>query len=66
VGVQGPYIKTKWAHIPIPFSQEDLYLKDYPHRDVMVISCVIKGFAVHNVLVDMGSAADIIFLKAFK
>jgi hypothetical protein len=43
VGVQGPFIKSKWSHIPITFSQEDLQLKDYPHNDVMVISCVIKG-----------------------
>jgi hypothetical protein len=32
----------------------------------MVISCVIKGFLVHNVLVDTGSATDIIFSKAFR
>jgi hypothetical protein len=32
----------------------------------MVISCVIKGFPIHNVLVDTGSAADIIFAKAFR
>jgi hypothetical protein len=32
----------------------------------MVISCVIKGFLVHNVLVDTGSASDIIFAKAFR
>jgi hypothetical protein len=32
----------------------------------MVISYVIKGFLVHNVLVDTDSAADIIFAKAFK
>jgi hypothetical protein len=66
VGVQGPFIKSKWSHIPITFSQEDLQLKDYPHNDAMVISCVIKGFLVHNVLVDTGSAADIIFAKAFR
>jgi hypothetical protein len=66
VGVQGPFIKSRWSHIPITFSQEDLQLKDYPHNDAMVISCVIKGFLVHNVLVDTGSAADIIFAKAFK
>jgi hypothetical protein len=66
VGVQGPFIKSKWSHIPITFSEEDLQLKDYPHNDAMVISCVIKGFLVHNVLVDTGSAADIIFAKAFR
>jgi hypothetical protein len=64
--VQGPFIKSKWSHIPITFSQEDLQLKDYPHNDAMVISCVIKGFLVQNVLVDTGSAADIIFAKAFR
>jgi hypothetical protein len=52
--------------VSITFSQEDLQLKDYPHNDAMVISCVIKGFLVHNVLVYMGSAADIIFAKAFR
>jgi hypothetical protein len=64
--VQGPFIKSKWSHIPITFSQQDLPLKDYPDNDAIAISCVIKGFLVHNVLVDMGSAADIIFVKAFR
>jgi hypothetical protein len=32
----------------------------------MVISSVIKGFLVHNVQVHIGSAADIIFAKAFR
>jgi hypothetical protein len=32
----------------------------------MIISCVINGFLVHNVLVDTSSATDIIFTKAFR
>jgi hypothetical protein len=63
--VQGPFIKSKWSHVPTTFSQEDLKLKVCPHNDAMVISCVIKGFLVHNVLVETGSAVDIIFAKAF-
>jgi hypothetical protein len=58
-------LESKWSHVLITFSQEDLHLKDYPHNDAMVISCVIKGFLVLNVLDGMGSAADIIFAKAF-
>jgi hypothetical protein len=65
VEVQGPCLKSKWSHVPITFSQEDLQLKDCPHNDAMAISCVIKGFLVHNVLVDTGNATDIIFAKAF-
>jgi hypothetical protein len=64
--VQGPFIKSQWSHVSITFSPEDLQLKDYPHNDAMVISCVIEGFLVHNVLLDTGSAADIIFAKAFR
>jgi hypothetical protein len=66
VGVQGPFVRSKWSHIPITFSQEDLQLKDYPHNDAMVISYVIKGFLVHNVLVDTSSASNIIFANAFR
>jgi hypothetical protein len=66
VGIHGHYIRTKWSNIPVTFSQDDLRLKDYPHRDAMVISCVIKGFVVHNVLADTGNTIDIIFAKDFK
>jgi hypothetical protein len=64
--VQGPYVRYKWSHIPITFSQEDIQLKDYPYNDVMVISCFIKCFLVHIVLIDTDSSADIIFGKAFR
>jgi hypothetical protein len=52
--------------VSITLSQEDFQLKDYPHNDAMVISYVIIGFFVHNVLVDTASATDIIFAKAFR
>jgi hypothetical protein len=47
-------------------SLSGLQLKDYPHNDAMVLSCVIKGVLVHNVLVDTGSATDFIFAKTFR
>jgi hypothetical protein len=36
------------------------------HTKPFFVVCVIKGFLVHNVLVDTDSAADIIFTKAFR
>jgi hypothetical protein len=32
----------------------------------MVISCVIKGFLVHNIFIETCSAPDIIFANAFR
>ena len=56
IGVQGAHVKTRWSHIR---------LKQYPHNDVMVISGNVSGFLIHDVLIDNGSSADIIFAKAF-
>jgi hypothetical protein len=66
VEVQGPYIKSKWSHVSITFSQEDLQVNDYPHNNAMVIFCVIKEFLVDNVLVDTCIAINIIFAKTFR
>jgi hypothetical protein len=62
--VQGPFIKSKWSHSNHLLSGGPS--EDYPHNDAMVISCVLKGFLVHNVLVDTCTVADIIFAKAFR
>jgi hypothetical protein len=65
LGCKDPSSSPSGLTFQLPSSEEDLQLKDYPHNDAMVIFCVIKGFLVHNFLVDIGSAADII-LKAFR
>jgi hypothetical protein len=33
VGVEGPIIQSKWSHIPITFTHEDLQLWSFPHTD---------------------------------
>ena len=37
-----------------------------PHYDALVLTFCINGFDVHRVLVDPGSAADLLHLPAFK
>jgi hypothetical protein len=57
--------KTRWSHVPITFSQEDLRGLDYPHNDALVISADVAGLEVRRVLVDGGSSADVLFLDAY-
>jgi len=46
ISMEGPYQKTRWSHLLITFSEENLQLKDYPHMDAMVIEANIDGWAV--------------------
>jgi hypothetical protein len=57
VGVKGPTLDQN-GPMSNYILQGYLQLKNYPHNDAMVISCVIKGSMVHNVLVDIGNAVD--------
>ena len=37
-----------------------------PHYDILVLTLCINGFDVHRVLINPGSAADLLQLPAFK
>ena len=47
------------------FSDSDLEGCQYPHDDPLVVHAVVANKTVHQVLVDNGSSADIIFASAF-
>ena len=49
----------------ITFSDSDLEGCQHPHDDPLVIKAVVANKAIHRVLVDNGSLADIIFASAF-
>jgi hypothetical protein len=65
VVVDDPVIKTKWSHMPITFSVEDINLVAFPHTDAMVITIHIDRWHVTRILIDIGSQAEVLFLSAF-
>jgi hypothetical protein len=66
VGMQGPFIKSKWSHIPITFSRRTFSSKITLTMMLWLYLVSSRDFWSINVLVDTGSAADIIFAKAFR
>ena len=50
---------------PISFPSVNLNKVIVPHYDALVLTLCINGFDVHRVLVDSGSAADLLQLLAF-
>ena len=49
----------------ITFSDSDIEGCQHPHDDPLVVHAVVSNKTVHQVLVDNGSSADIIFISAF-
>jgi hypothetical protein len=66
ISVEGPITQTKWSHIPIIFSAQDVSLTSFPHTDSMVITAHIDQWDVVKILIDNGSQAEILFLSTFK
>jgi hypothetical protein len=54
--------QTKWSHIPITFSAQDVYLTSFPHTDAMVIIAHIDQWDVAKIFVDNGSQVKVLFL----
>jgi hypothetical protein len=63
--VEGRVERTRWSHISITFSEEDVKLHGFPHNDALVIEANIASWTLGKLLVDNGSSADIIFADAF-
>jgi hypothetical protein len=62
----GPVTKTKWSHISITFSAQDINLALFPHTDVMVIIVHIDRWDVTRILIDNGIQVEILFLSSFE
>ena len=50
----------------IGFSEEDARRLHHPHDDALVVSIRIGDYNVHQMLVDNGSSADILYYLAFQ
>jgi hypothetical protein len=65
VAIEGTVIKTKWSHMSITFSIEDINLAFFPHTDAIVITVHIDRWDVTRILIDNSSQAEVLFLSAF-
>jgi hypothetical protein len=52
--------------VPITFDENDFQVRDYPHSDAFVATANVAGFTLHNILIDTGISANILFIKAFE
>jgi hypothetical protein len=52
--------------VPVTFDENNFQVRDYPHTDAFVETANVAGFTLHNILIDNGSSADILFIKPFE
>lgn len=58
--------RPAWSLVPITFDESDFQVRDFPHFDAFVATANVASYTLHNILVDTGSSADILFIKAFE
>ncbi|GKV19462.1 hypothetical protein SLEP1_g29723 [Rubroshorea leprosula] len=58
--------ETDWRNQPITFSAVDFDGVITPHNDPLVTSVIVNSCEVHRVLVDTGSAPDIMYYHCFE
>jgi hypothetical protein len=63
--VEGRVKRTRWSHIPITFSEEDVRIQGFPHNDALGIEANIASWTLGKLLVDNDSSADIIFADVY-
>ena len=59
-------VETELIDGPISFPLVNPNRVIVPHYDALVITLCINGFDVYKVLVDLGSAVDLLQLPAFR
>ena len=64
--MEGNHEETKPIDGPISFHPVNLNRIIVPHYDALVLTLCINGFVVYRVLLDLGSATDLLLLLAFK
>ena len=56
-----PLNRPAWSLVPITFDENDFQVRDFPHSDAFIATANVTG-----ILIDTGSSADILFIKAFE
>ena len=66
IQLTGSVPKITWGESPIiGFSEEDARRLHHPHDDALVVSVRAGDYNVHQMLVDNGNSADILYYPSF-
>jgi hypothetical protein len=64
--LQRPTKVAKTKSVVLSFSEEDARGVVMPHDDALVVTLTVANHGIHQILVDNGSSADILYWPAFQ